>query len=345
MSTLSQDEIDRLLNSASDGETGAPPAIPDFAQTAGMLMEAAGAVLREATGVSVETTVTGFKRQGYIEAMSAFGAPMSGIEGAYEGGLDGTVLMMVTDQDAGLLSAIFGDENALEQRLRAMLEAQNAVLTRILGTDVKITVGEFGPVAPEDPVRGALGPFAVLQADAVIDGGMSIRLVQLLSPTVAEALKAGEQSAPPKTEPEAAAPEANKAEGKPPAERKKEAVPPPRQPAASKSRPAAPGVRDIRENRQARPRRPLPDDGNLGIIIEMPLQLSVELGRVMMTIKEILSFRTGSIIELNKTADDLVDVHVNNKCIARGEVVVVDENYGVRITDILRPENRVESYK
>jgi flagellar motor switch protein FliN/FliY len=344
MSTLSQDEIDRILNSASGEDADAPAGVPDFAKTAGMLMEAAGAVLHEATGASVETTVTGLKRQGFGEAMAALGVPMSGIEGAYAGGLDGTVLLMVSEQDAQLLSAIFGDEGALEQRLRAMLEAQDAVLTRILGADVNVSAGGVGPVAPEDPARDALGPFAVLQADAVIDGGMAIGLVQLLSPTVAEALKAGEQSASaPEPEPEKAAPERT-AQASPTAEKKRETAPPPRRQEAPKS-PAAPGVRDISENRQARVRRPIPQDGNLGIIIEMPLQLSVELGRVTMTIREILSFRTGSIIELNKTADDLVDVHVNNKCIARGEVVVVDENYGVRITDIIRPENRVESYR
>lgn len=70
-------------------------------------------------------------------------------------------------------------------------------------------------------------------------------------------------------------------------------------------------------------------------IIDVPLQVSIELGRVKKTIKEVLSFDLGSIIILDKLAGDMVDVVVNGKPIATGEVIVIDENYGVRITEVL----------
>lgn len=75
-------------------------------------------------------------------------------------------------------------------------------------------------------------------------------------------------------------------------------------------------------------------DENLDFIMDVPLRVSVELGSTTKTIKEILSYNIGSIIELNKLADDYVDVLVNGKLIARGEVIVVDENFGVRILEI-----------
>lgn len=81
---------------------------------------------------------------------------------------------------------------------------------------------------------------------------------------------------------------------------------------------------------------------NIGMIIDMPLQVTVELGKVHLSIKEILAFTIGSIIELDRSADDLVDVKVNGKLIARGEIVAVDENYGVRVTDIVSPERRAK---
>jgi len=83
---------------------------------------------------------------------------------------------------------------------------------------------------------------------------------------------------------------------------------------------------------------------NIGMIIDMPLQVTVELGSAKMSIKDILAFTLGSIVELDRMAEELVDVKVNGKLIARGEIVVVDENYGVRITDIISPERRVKAY-
>jgi flagellar motor switch protein FliN/FliY len=82
---------------------------------------------------------------------------------------------------------------------------------------------------------------------------------------------------------------------------------------------------------------------NLDLILDVPLQVSVELGRTNKTIKEILDFSTGSIIELNKLAGEPVDMLINGKLFAKGEVVVIDENFGVRITDIVSPLERVKN--
>jgi len=76
--------------------------------------------------------------------------------------------------------------------------------------------------------------------------------------------------------------------------------------------------------------------------MDVYMQLSVELGRTRKKISEILSFGEGSILELDKLAGEPVDVLVNGKLIAKGEVVVIDENFGVRITEIVSPSNRIE---
>ncbi|TCL66554.1 flagellar motor switch protein FliN/FliY [Hydrogenispora ethanolica] len=80
--------------------------------------------------------------------------------------------------------------------------------------------------------------------------------------------------------------------------------------------------------------------GNIGLIMDVPLQVTVELGSTRMKIKEILELGLGSIIELEKLAGDPVDVLVNGKLIAKGEVVVIDENFGIKITDIISPIER-----
>lgn len=80
---------------------------------------------------------------------------------------------------------------------------------------------------------------------------------------------------------------------------------------------------------------------NIGLIMDVPLDVSVELGKTRKTIKEILELQQGSIIQLDKMAGEPVDLLVNGKLIAKGEVVVIDENYGIRITTIISPMDRV----
>ncbi len=81
---------------------------------------------------------------------------------------------------------------------------------------------------------------------------------------------------------------------------------------------------------------------NINLLLDVKLTLTVELGRTTMLVKDILGLGEGSIIELDKLAGEPVDLLVNGKLIARGEVVVIDENFGVRVTDIVSPAERIE---
>ena len=82
---------------------------------------------------------------------------------------------------------------------------------------------------------------------------------------------------------------------------------------------------------------------DIELILDIPLDVSVELGRVKMLVNDLLQLGQGSIIELNNAAGDPLEIYINNKLIARGEVVVVDEKFGIRVTDILSPHERVKS--
>jgi flagellar motor switch protein FliN/FliY len=81
--------------------------------------------------------------------------------------------------------------------------------------------------------------------------------------------------------------------------------------------------------------------GNMNLLLDIPLQVTVELGRTRKQIRDILELGPGAIIELDKLAGEPVDILVNNKLVAKGEVVVIDENFGVRVTDILSPAERI----
>lgn len=84
------------------------------------------------------------------------------------------------------------------------------------------------------------------------------------------------------------------------------------------------------------------DKKNLDFILDIPLQVTVELGRSKMLIKDILALNQGSVVELTKQAGEPLDVFVNSKLIARGEAVVINEKFGIRLIDIVSPNERVE---
>jgi flagellar motor switch protein FliN/FliY len=81
---------------------------------------------------------------------------------------------------------------------------------------------------------------------------------------------------------------------------------------------------------------------NLDLILDVPLAVSVELGRVRMTVRELLALGAGSVIELAKAAGEPLDVLINGRPVARGEAVMVNEKFGVRLTEIVSPTERVE---
>ncbi len=95
---------------------------------------------------------------------------------------------------------------------------------------------------------------------------------------------------------------------------------------------------DKREERSGKER-------NLDLILDIPLKVTVELGRTKMLVSELLNLGQGSVIELSKLAGEPMEVLVNDKLVARGEAVVVNEKFGVRLIDIISPAERVEQLK
>ena len=96
------------------------------------------------------------------------------------------------------------------------------------------------------------------------------------------------------------------------------------------------GVESLNEQKQT-------EKYDLGLILDIPLELSVEFGKVKIVINDLIQLGQGSIIELDKSVGDPLEIYINGKLIARGEVVVVDDKFGIRVTDIVSPIERVKS--
>jgi flagellar motor switch protein FliN/FliY len=85
----------------------------------------------------------------------------------------------------------------------------------------------------------------------------------------------------------------------------------------------------------------LPPNHRIELLLDVPLEVTVQLGRTRMTIQELLSLGPGSVVELDKVAGEPLDIIINDRLVARGEAVVVNDKFGVRITDIVSRAERI----
>lgn len=97
----------------------------------------------------------------------------------------------------------------------------------------------------------------------------------------------------------------------------------------------------MEDNPMNSPNEAQPQNRRLEFLLDVPLDLSVELGRSRMSIQDLLNLSPGSVIELDKIAGEPLDILVNDRLVARGEAVVVNDKFGVRITDIVSPSERI----
>ena len=152
-------------------------------------------------------------------------------------------------------------------------------------------------------------------------------IAELTDPAEEEPVQEAPQSAP---ELQQAAPQAQSAPMQQSAPPKRQAKPKP----ASQSMP-------VEFEAFSEPQHTTSQLGNLDMLMDIPLSITVELGRTQRSVKEVLELSAGSIIELDKLAGEPVDILVNKRIVAKGEVVVIDENFGVRVTDILSQSERL----
>ncbi len=84
------------------------------------------------------------------------------------------------------------------------------------------------------------------------------------------------------------------------------------------------------------------DDRGIDLLLDIPLEVSVEVGRSRILVRDLLQLQEGSLVELDKLAGEPLDLYVNSRLIARGEAVVVNEKFGLRLTDVVSPSERIE---
>ncbi|MBV5111322.1 flagellar motor switch phosphatase FliY [Bacillus altitudinis] len=368
-SKLSQDEIDALLKGGSNDDIEPDTLLSAMEQDAigeignisfGSSATALSTLLSQKVEITTPT-VTVIQKSKLNEE---FPHPYVAIEVNYTEGFSASNLLVIQQTDAAVIADLMmggdgtnADPSLSEIHLSAVQEAMNQMMgsaatsmstvfnkkidispPRVELLDVKEGEGTDRIPAEEMLVKVS---FRLTIGELIDSNIMQLYpitfakdlIAELTDPAEEEPVQEAPQSAP---EPQQAAPQAQSAP-------MQQSAPPKRQ---AKPNPAEPvNVAPVEFEAFSEPQHTTSQLGNLDMLMDIPLSITVELGRTQRSVKEVLELSAGSIIELDKLAGEPVDILVNKRIVAKGEVVVIDENFGVRVTDILSQSERLSNLK
>lgn len=356
-SLLSQEEIDALLNdtlpvpTASDENALSAVEEDTLGEIANISMGTAATALSNLLGKRVDITTPDIGVTNVHELRRSYPKPYVVVDVNYNTGLKGSNILIVKTNDAGVIVDLMmgGDGSSPPQDLNDLhLSAISEAMNQMMGSactslsqvfkkriDISPPILDIYSLDERELMGGDAQvivkiSFRVVIQDLVDSEMMQIIPIHFAKEMVTELLYKDGKSAVKK------APEAVR--GTTPT------VPPVY---------AEPGLTPLNQQVTVSPVQfssfsaenglPPSPPPNLGLILDVGLQLSVELGRTHKKIKDILELNIGSIVELDKLAGEPVELLVNGKLIAKGEVVVIDENFGVRVTEIISPIDRVKN--
>ena len=294
--------------------------------------------------------------------------PFLVVEVGYSIGIEGNNVLCIQAKDAAIIADLMmgndgtnPDEELSEIHMSAVSESMNQMMGSVATalssmfnkkvdiTPPVVTLVDLGTEEVVSKLLDKADPIVQASFRMEVDGLIDSEIMQLLPLDVAREMVDALMNQQPDVDDEEEAIAAA-------------AAPPPAAPAAAPaSAPAAAAAAPASNGYGAQPMQPhvasnvpvqsaqftplstVPvqvNDANIGLILDVPLQVNVELGHTKKSIKEILDLTKGSIVELDKLAGEPVDIMVNGKYLAKGEVVVIDENFGVRITEIVSPLER-----
>ncbi|MDR0383560.1 MAG: flagellar motor switch protein FliN [Spirochaetaceae bacterium] len=341
---LSQAEIDALLSGGATGgggsggasDNGEASVIEEFLKTTtasqsnGISMMTGGKV--NFSGPSVQATT----RDVFLNAIPD---TVTSVKIDFTAGFPGEHLFLMTEDTAkGIASLMTKEDNISLDGMAMSVIAET--ISQMAGTEITALSGKTGDKAiassppeaaniPKAAVPLPSGGFTVAAYDVNLGDGAPQTIWEVFGPTVAQGIAAALRG--PRTAPESGV----------------SASAPPSSGASASFTGAGTGAYgqplnmrpvqfpDLNNQSGAR------EQGNIGLLMDVFMEMTVELGRTKKLIKEILTMGEGTIIELDKLAGEPVDILVNHKLIAKGEVVVIDENFGVRVTEIVSPQERL----
>ncbi|ADM37728.1 flagellar motor switch phosphatase FliY [Bacillus spizizenii] len=374
---LSQDEIDALLNGT--GSTLDEPEVPEVHDLSEMERDAIGEIGNISFGSSATALSTLLNQKVDITTPSvtvipkskisdAFPEPYVAIEVNYTEGFSGSNLLVVEQNDAAIIADLMigGDGKGADPSLGEIhLSAVQEAMNQMMGSAATSMSTVFSKKIDISPPRVELLDVTEKKGtDRIPDDEMLVKvsfnlkvgelidssIMQLYPLTFAKDLISSLMNTGNAEEETTPQPDVTYEQPKEPVTpepriepQQQQQQPPKRQGTPKKAAPVQVSpvefsAFDPNEASQA----PI---HNLDMLLDIPLSITVELGRTKRSVKEILELSAGSIIELDKLAGEPVDILVNQRIVAKGEVVVIEENFGVRVTDILSQAERINNLK
>ncbi|VBB08085.1 flagellar motor switch flin/type iii secretion hrcqb [Lucifera butyrica] len=367
---LSQEEIDALLRGEPAAASPATTDLTDIEKDAlgevgNISMGTAATTLSILLGRRVSITTPVVSISTIREIKRTYPLPYLVIEVGYTHGLTGTNLFAMREQDALIIADLMmgGDGSNSPTALNDLyMSAVTEAMNQMMGSTAtsistvfkkkidiappQVSLLDFAADATITSMAGEDDPIVKVAFRMEVEDLIDSEIMQIVSTDVAKELVENLMNAV--QQPAAPQAPAKPAASTPPPVASSEPDPSRLVAAAATSSPAKP---QVAQNVNVQPVQfaPLkqtvlsPGETNIGLIMDVPMQVTVELGRTRKLIREILELSPGSVVELDKLAGEPVDILVNGKLIAKGEVVVIDENFGVRVTDIISPLERASN--
>lgn len=368
---LSQEEIDMLLRGESDNDTSSdlsPEEIDIIGEIGNISMGTSATTLSTLLDKKVSITAPDVQQTTFEELADEHTIPFVAVEVSYTEGLEGKNLLVIRENDVKIITDLMlggdgtkTDETLNEMHLSAISEVMNQMvgssstsLSTMLQKDISISppnafVIQFGDEDSYKHFKSDGSTIVQVKFKMIVEGLIDSYIMQLLpidfAKDMVQSLLITEETSN------------DEMPNQEPLEEIEDNLEDLQQQAVQMDggKPNATSNEHIEEtNREAVNVRPVSfqpleeteaseSKENIDILMDIPLQVSVELGRTRKLIKDILELNTGSILELDKMAGEPVDVLVNGKVIAKGEVVVIEDSFGVRINDIISSSKRISN--
>lgn len=360
------DEQPQSADGLSDDEKDA------VGEIANICMGSAATTLSTLVNSKVMITTPSVSIMTLNELSSKFGRPCVFVQIAYIEGLDGSNVLILDERDVKVITDLMmggdgsniADElsdlhlSAISEAMNQMMGAASTSLSSMLERKVDISPPKASLIDLSDTIQDEItsfleGEFAMVSFKMEIGDIVDSQIMQLYPMDFAKELYqkfsgggSEEASAPePAPAPQAAAPAPTPAPQPMPQEQPMMQQAMQQQPMMQQQMMQQPmygmpmpdvNIQPVQFQPFNQAIVPLNQQENIELIMDVPLEVTVELGRTNKSIKEILEFSPGTIIELNKIAGEPIDVLVNGKFVAKGEVVVIEENFGIRVTEIIK---------
>ena len=370
---LSQDEINALLNADTDSSEGNTGTVENaslsdnekdtLGEIGNISMGSAATTLSILLGQKVSITTPHVIFTKMQDIRSEYPLPYLLIAVDYTKGIAGSNLFAIKEKDALIIADLMmgGDgTNPPTELSELYMSAVSEAMNQMMGataTSMSTMFKEKIDIAPPDVSLvdftndESMADVAQLTPDPVVKISFRMEvsdlidseIMQILTLSVAKEL-VEKLMKPTNEQPPAATPTQQTQASPQPAAPQAQATQQQAIPAYMPPKPSSPPINVPVQSVQFAPlsgQSMPPIEGNIGLLMDVPMQVTVELGRTKKVIKDILDLGPGSVLELDKLAGEPVDIFVNTKLIAKGEVVVIDENFGVRITEIINPMDRI----